>query len=293
MIRKTLLVLVLILFLGLGLFFAQKNSYYSLCDSPITFSIDRIDRQFNFPRKEFLVQAKKAADIWNKKYGRDIFVATDTGVISVNLVYDERQKLINEIGSLEKDVKTNQNSVEAQVAKFNEEVANYKSDLAKFNQDVEKFNKEQGPKEEYDRLISVQKDLQNRAQELNANGQRLNQLTAGLNLKIANLNGVVDDFNNTLVVKPEEGLYDPKRNRIEIYFNVNSSELTHTLSHEFGHVLGIGHNQNPKSIMYPSTSKTLVLSNEDSKDLDFVCRRRNRIEEIFASFKQAWYNLFS
>ena len=63
-------------------------------------------------------------------------------------------------------------------------------------------------------------------------------------------------LNHKELPKPEEGIYDPANQRIEVYFNINRSEMVHTIAHEFGHALDLPHNDNRLSIMFPYSTQT-------------------------------------
>ncbi len=82
--------------------------------------------------------------------------------------------------------------------------------------------------------------------------------------------------------KPEEGIYisDENGRRIIIYFNISKNELVHTLAHEMGHALGIGHINSTTSIMYSRTTEILSLSNDDLTALSTVCRKISVFEAI-------------
>ena len=77
--------------------------------------------------------------------------------------------------------------------------------------------------------------------------------------------------------RPEEGLYvsDDKGRKIDIYFNISKDETVHTLAHEMGHALGIGHVQDANSIMYPKTNIVLSLSVDDINALNKACEKRS------------------
>ncbi|MEX2007834.1 MAG: matrixin family metalloprotease, partial [Candidatus Levyibacteriota bacterium] len=58
-------------------------------------------------------------------------------------------------------------------------------------------------------------------------------------------------------------------------FASNYNELIHTLTHEFGHALGMQHVSSPQSIMYPYTTSFLTLAPEDLEQLAYVCRKQS------------------
>lgn len=278
--------------------FVHSQIYYSYCDQPIVYRIDAVDPKFNLSKDEFAKEAALAAKVWSDAYHKPLFTTINTGstpeVLSVNLVYDERQSLNTKINSLEETVTSDKQNLKPKIAEYQTNLANFKAKLVALNAEIEDWNKKGGaPPDEYQKLISKQEALQKEANELNNTAKALNISTQDFNSKVNELNQTIDTFGDTLAVKPEEGIFIGPQNRIEIYFNVNRNELSHTLIHEFGHALGINHNNNPKSIMYPKSTQTLMLSAEDKQGLNEVCKERSKIDLLkdnFMRFANAFYS---
>ncbi len=89
------------------------------------------------------------------------------------------------------------------------------------------------------------------------------------------------------MTKPEEGLYEQEgsKRKISIYIDIDQDEFLHTLTHEFGHALGLDHDKDTKAIMYFQTTTNLTPSASDIAHLADTCRRRTFIEETITRMK--------
>lgn len=248
---------------------------YSPCDTPIIYSIGRIDDQFGISRDELLLDIKNASNIWSNAEQKVLFTYDPQAPLKVNLIYDERQQLDTQINQMQNQVSSGEQTLQEKITIYNEKVKQFKQDVQTLNQQIDYWNARGGaPKEEYNKLITEQEKLHQEAKDLNNMAAALNLSTSEYNTQVGQLNKTVNQFNEILHVKPEEGLYDPKKQTIDIYFSSSHAELIHTLTHELGHALGIGHNNNPNSIMYPYTSEEILLSSNDNASLDQACKKR-------------------
>lgn len=267
---------------------------YSFCDEPIRYRIDTVDAKFDKSREEFLADINEASEIWNGAINKTLFVYDPKGDLSVNLVYDDRQYLTSQIDQLEDKVQSGKKSLNPRISEFKKLSADFKQKVEDLNRDIDSWNSQGGaPPEEYEKLIQRQKDLQTEAGNLSDMAQELNISTETYNAEVNELNQTIDTFNTTLSERPEEGIYKGRENRIEIYFNINQPELIHTLAHELGHALGIGHVSNPEALMYAKTSQKLIPTKEDILALEDVCRRytilelaQMRLTEIAVYYRQ-------
>ncbi|MBI2338327.1 matrixin family metalloprotease [Candidatus Daviesbacteria bacterium] len=252
---------------------------FSYCDKPIRYRLDTVDPRFNLSREDFLSDISHAAQIWSSAYGRNLFVYDPKGDLSINLVYDERQSLTTQISQLENKVQSEKQSLNPKISEYQRLSLEFKQKVDNLNKEVEDWNSKGGaPPEVYQQLIKRQQDLQKEAENLNALAGSLNNSTSNFNTQVDELNQTIDTLNSALEQRPEEGIYKGPENRIEIYFNTNKQELVHTIAHELGHALGIGHVGDPKAIMYLKTSKKVNPTQDDIQALKDVCRRYNYIE---------------
>lgn len=253
--------------------------YYSPCDTPILYKIDSVDSRFNLTKEEFAKDVEEAISIWATVEQKQLFVADPKGKLSINLIFDNRQSLNDQITTLEDTLSTQKNAIDPQVAEYHRLSEEFKKKLDDLNTQITYWNSKGGaPSDEYKKLKEQQEALQQEATRLNALAKSLNQSTDLYNTEVGKLNQTVDTFKEALAQKPEEGVYDGKNQRIDIYFNIKKNELIHTLAHELGHALELKHVQNPKAIMYPFTTQEITPSVEETTALNYICRKRTIFE---------------
>ncbi len=244
----------------------------SVCDQPLKYKIGDVDPKFGISKDKFAKFTDQATQIWEKDFHKNLFEEDPTATLTVNLVFDNRQSLSNQITDLQSQVETDEQSLKDKIKSFQLRAADFKARLEAFNQEVESWNQRGGaPKEVYEQLLTKQQDLKQEGQKLNLEAKSLNQNQDVFKNQINQLNQTIDSFNEEIQKKPEEGVYDGPTQRIEIYFNKNQDELIHTLAHELGHGLGMDHNENPKSIMYSFSSTSLHPTQDDQNALMSVC----------------------
>ena len=257
----------------------EKLYTYSFCDQPMRYRVDTIDSRFNLSRDTVLSDVADAAQIWNSAEGRNLFVYDPKGDLSINLIYDQRQYLTTQISQQEQTVQSEKQSLKPQVAEFQKQSADLSKKISALNAEIEMWNNKGGaPQQEFDKIIQRQQELKTEEGRLNVMAKSLNISASEYNSQVNLLNKNIKNFNNALEERPEEGIFKGPENRIEIYFNNNKPELIHTLAHELGHALGIGHAIYKKAIMYSKTSQTLTLTNEDIAGLKDVCKKHTIFE---------------
>lgn len=262
----------------------ESKFYFSYCDTPIKYRIDTVDPRFKLSKDEFLTDIQQATKIWDDAEGKNLFEYDPNGDkddLSVSLIYDERQSLDNQINDIQSQLQNQKSDLTPKMQQYQQESADFNNKLAQFEQQVNYWNSQGGaPPDQYDKLKQQQADLQAEADRLNQEAKDLNLSADQYNAKVSELNQTVDSFNAELAQKPEEGLFDGKSYTISIYFDNNHAELIHTLAHEFGHSLGMDHNSDKKSIMYPYSSQSITPSPEDLTALNVVCQQHSVFEAL-------------
>jgi hypothetical protein len=290
--KKLFIILILLVsFFSVGLLYkdpiyaATKNIlYYSPCDYPIPFSIGNIDPKFDITKEELLEDSKAAGAIWSGTQGKQLFVYDPTSKFTINMVYDSRQELTSKITKLNDNLKQQQGTIDPKIEQFKKDQAAFEIKVSDLNSQISYWNSHGGaPKEEYDKLIETQKALQAEAATLNATAKELGQSTKLYNLSAQELNQTIGDYQNVLLDKPEEGLYEQEGStrKISIYIDIDQNEFLHTLTHEMGHALGLNHNQDKESIMYPQTTDVLKPSDSDIAELNEICKSRTVFEVAY------------
>lgn len=253
--------------------------YYSPCDASLTYKLGSIDHRFNLSKDQLIAHTRTASTLWNDAAGKQLVVYDPDAVLTVNLVYDRRQALNQEISSIEENVNSQKDSLEPEIVQYEQEVAAFQARLSDLNNSIAYWNSQGGaPKEEYDKLIAEQNALQQESERLNARANQLNLSAQNYNTSVGRLRETIDTYNAELRRKPEEGLFDPNNQTISIYFVTDENELVHTIAHEFGHALGLPHIDDEQALMYPYSTEYVALTNSDRVALNALCQKRSWVD---------------
>lgn len=272
----------------------NKLPFVDPCAKAITYRVNSIDSRFGLTTSEVAQKLEAAATLWNTAAGKVVLVYApgDSSALPINFIYDKRQQVVSvgqKIDSTEAAHEATRAALERDQAAFLSKQQAYASAIATFNADSKRYAAEvsrinaQGGADPatYDRLNREKAELKSRQQDLDQQGAALDQEASALKARVSSFNAgvrsinqVVADFNSVAGEDFEEGQYvvSGSEKRIDIYAFKSENELLHTLTHEFGHALGLPHNQNPASIMFPYNKDGVSLSEDDIAALKLACR---------------------
>lgn len=265
------------------------------CTSPITYKIGTIDAGFGLSESKLRDSINSASKIWTKALNKDLFVYDKNGKITINLIYDNRQKTTQQNTVLKADIsKTSQladslkneyetlmQNLDINKQAYNEELSNFEIKQKNYSNKVDYWNNNGGaPADVYntlakdrENLVSEQQILETKRLAINDSADKINSFIQKYNLLVGNVNENINEINKVAGQEFQEGTYDPNTDTINIYEFSTQDKLTRVLAHEFGHALGVDHNTNPVSIMYAlNKSNTLYLSKDDIASLKVICK---------------------
>jgi Matrixin len=226
------------------------------CAQPIYYDVGTFDAQFGISQSTFLADAAEAAALWNQAAGHTVLAYKAGGSLPINLIYDARQQTADageSIVSQESSLGTQKDQIATLQSEYNASEQQIASDKAA-GKNASAINSE--------------------INALNQLGSEINSETSSLNAQIAQVNSVADAYNSQAGTDFDEGEYVKAygTTHIDIYEFTDHTQLVRILAHEMGHALGLAHNTNPQSIMYPENSATTIaLSPQDTAELTARC----------------------
>lgn len=269
------------------------------CRTPLQYSIGNIDPRFNISGDQLKKIIGEAENIWESGVRVNLFEYNSGASLKVQMVYDERQAATNAADSLQAGLEaldSQRNSMDKQqsvlskkydqkLKEFKAMLATYQNDLQKYNKEVADWNEQGGASEdEFKKLEKRKSGLEDDFSNLKKKEKELNDLAGKTNALTNKEKAIIGSYNSAVTTYKskyggaqefEKGIFDPNVGII-IYQFKEKNDLELTLIHEFGHALGIGHVENPKSIMYYMIGEQNLdnpkFTNEDVQAIKETCQ---------------------
>jgi regulator of replication initiation timing len=292
---------------GFGFYFQKDiiniydSLFYNPCSKPISYSIGRLDNDFNLSEEEFIQVIKEAEDIWEKGTGKNLFEYSKDGEMKINLIYDDRQEGTDELDKIDSNYQADKKTYEELKSKYDQYISEYNiltterdKLLTDYNQQVSAYeaevkrwnNKKNISEDVYNRLNNKRDDLNSFADtiknlenkindvvpKINDVATTLNYLSKKLNIDANTYNLINQSFEDEF----EQGVYisSLKSKEINVYQFDNREKLVRVLAHELGHSLGIGHLDNSEDIMYSlNINENKDITKDDIAELDNICSK--------------------
>ncbi len=276
----------------------NSNEIHNPCISPIIYKLGTFDNRFNISKNYFLQTVEEASMLWSNATGKKLFeygVGVDRNVLTINLIYDERQRITDNSKLISAEIENSKNAALTLKKEYELMKENFLKLKEEYATKVEAFNVKQktysdsvtywndkggAPRAEYDSLMLEKEQLQKEGEAITLEQKTLQALLDDINAKITKYNELISfsnervDVNNTTANKKfTEGNYNPNTNTINIYQFTDEIKLKRVLAHELGHVLGIDHTQSKDSIMYAiNTATSTNLNYEDLAEVQNLCQ---------------------
>ena len=234
------------------------------CARPISYAIGAVDARFDISNASLVENAKFSANIWNTAVGKNLLVYDPKAALKINLVYDERE----ENAKLGSAIALQQADMDSAHAILEGLQAQYAAAQSAYNQKVSAINARGGASR------SEQKTLAAERESLNALSDSLKSRVALYNASVTALNNEVRRYNQSTGRTFEQGQYvqDSAGERINVFTFVGAIQLKRVLAHEFGHAIGLDHNDDSKSIMFAKNeSGNLIPTSADLSALRSLC----------------------
>lgn len=252
------------------------NSLELGSDIRVWYRIGTIDPRHGISEAEVREIARAAERMWEHAIGRNLVHYDGTSSFEINILWGELSEWNAARAEAYAVVHGSSVRVDAAERKLTEaykrtqqvETAYVRDfdahtrELEAHNAEVSRWNREGGAPEDIYRRLGKQAErlredaaaLEVRRREYNRQVGYVNQLRVEYEKRIAEHNRSLAYFRERFpgARTMDQGLY--RGDGIDVYYFEDADDLRITIAHELGHALGIGHTDDPGTLMYPLKS---------------------------------------
>ncbi len=280
----------------------EENVYVNPCSEPVSYYVADIDPRFDITKNQLIRLLDAAGALWGDAVNRRLLHYDPDGDVAIQLIYDERQQLIEEergftneiqmermkFDRLHRDYIRSSEQYDKTLERYNSLLEEYDEKVQMHHDELQQWNSEGGvPEGEEQRvrgreeeLGRMRGDLLVRKNDLDRTGKALEDLTDRLNEISTRQDGLIVEYNEQFSgeYRFNQGEYKNASGQqsIHIYHYKSLNHLRLVLAHELGHALGLGHVDAPSSVMYPvvesDNTSELRLTMEDITAIQNRCR---------------------
>lgn len=267
--------------------YADDSMQRYLCQTPVGWRIGQLDPAFNLTQQQAEEAAQRAAQQWNNAIGMPLFEYDSINGFPINFAYDERQQQALKHALLQRNISRYDENIAQRSDSLNRDIEQLKqkqqqfdvlsrqfaAELARYEERAENATTadHEWLRTEQQRLIDWQKQLEHQADELNAEQRQILRQQKYINETVADRNAMLPTEPLTTA---EVGLMEirNKERIMTIFAFKTEDDLVLTMTHEFGHALGLGHTDGSTSVMHQAINGSQSgLTDEDINALRQQC----------------------
>jgi uncharacterized protein YoxC len=273
----------------------------SPCQSPVSVQVGDIDPHFMLSEQVVIDLLSEVQQLWASALNRDVVQYDPQNGIPIHFVYGKEQRYIQERQLVEDHINHQRLEITQLQTRYDSLYRVYKDRSVVFEKTFRKHNslmnnynetlkftninggissyEHQKLKNQKEQLTTLQKDLSQYDQQLdtlliqiNDLGNQINSLKTRVREKA---NQIDEQFGKSNAYFQGKFINKSEQPEIQIFHFKNITDLKLVLAHEIGHALGIGHVDNPHSVMYyfsnDQDTDELKLSDYDIQALKDQC----------------------